>query len=128
MAGMEQECAQTLDAVTSADRGCLLSQEVSMSEPRNTQRIRIGAPTAKKHGVFSIPCPRCGVPEGERCWFGVKTFALAHKERWQKFSLLPVREVRVPRSYKPHPPKEVVMHKNWKESIRAQCAKGAHWL
>lgn len=86
-----------------------------MSEPRNTQRVRITALTAKKHGVFSVACPRCGVPEGEACWFSVKSFALAHKERWQEFSLLPVREVRVPRSYKPPQPKEVVIHKNWRE-------------
>src|SRR5438270_5255038 len=45
---------------------------VPMSEAHHTPRIGIAAATCKKRGVFSIACPRCGVPEGERCWFGEK--------------------------------------------------------
>ena len=94
-----------------------------MSEPPNTPHIFVPAPTTDKRGVFAAnACPRCGVPEGEACWFRVKTFALAHKERWQKFSLLPVREFRVPRSHVSKQTKQVLVHK------KAQWAKRSHWL
>ena len=94
-----------------------------MPELPNT-RILAPATTASKGAVYAIPCPRCGVPEGEACWFSVKTFALAHKERWQKFSLLPVREFRVLRPHTPKQAKEVLIHKNWKQSVRAHAPKG----
>jgi hypothetical protein len=69
------------------------------------------------------------MPEGKTCFFGEKAFRafhIAHKERWAKLATLPVSKFWVPPETKP--PRERMMHKNLKQTIRAQCAKGRHWM